>query len=752
MKLTRVFMMALSFFMLALNSAKADITDGKFGINQIFDVQYYWSGNTLNASNFISPYDMNFQHLSGCTATSCSIPAGSYFQFFASTTNPGTYGLALYNANGTVNTVMHDYGDITALGNGAIFYVGSGWLGNVITPSTGYSYGQSDSFANMDTSVSAADMTGYTWASTTPLSAGQSAGSGATPTYVAITSANVLSVTPTSNNSPAGEGATNAIDGSSGTKYLNFDRANAGFTIKLDQGRVIEKFTITTANDYAPRDPSKFSLFGSNDGRNWTTIVNGQTITLSDNRYATSTDIVVTNTNAYVYYFITFDSTKALDQYPVIANCMAAYGGGYLGTENCNSVQVSEVKYYYNTANTTTSTDAGNGTVANPGTAGAVSSLNTAPTVVSTAAGADIVTTQITNGTPTTVNATTYTTEKTDTVLVVTRTTVPVTTTPTTVSTTTTPTTVTTWSDGTTTTANGTPVTTTAAGTSITNGTPVVDSFSTRIDQYSVLADVNTFANLLSYNNVLNRQSVEDGVLRFRGNVGRRTSFYTVGERTGEYAINGYTIAANRYGFGVDRAVGDNLVVGFNVSRSEHNMAGNNALGGLNKDVFSLHAVYVRKNWIVQNEVGYANNQYSNTHSLPELGLSNSSRRQGNDYWYAARLYTPDVAGLRPFVGGRIERNNADAVIEAGSVLTAVSYDAVATTQRTAEYGVRFDRKFQHAVVYAEVAGNSAETMIARMGVGRAITDRVSVMLGATHLQRNDVQSTAGNVVLKIGF
>jgi len=145
----------------------------------------------------------------------------------------------------------------------------------------------------------------------------------------------------------------------------------------------------------------------TNDGRTWTTIANNQSITLSDSRYTTSSDIVVTNTNAYVYYFITFDSTKALDQYSTVSACEAAYGGGWLGTENCNSVQVSEVKYYYDSANTTTSVDAGNGTVANPGTAGATSSLNTSPTVVSTAPGADSVTTTETPGTMVTTTATT---------------------------------------------------------------------------------------------------------------------------------------------------------------------------------------------------------------------------------------------------------------------------------------------------------------------------------------------------------
>ena len=36
------------FLVLSLN-ARADISDGHFSTNQIFDVQYYWSGTTLNA-------------------------------------------------------------------------------------------------------------------------------------------------------------------------------------------------------------------------------------------------------------------------------------------------------------------------------------------------------------------------------------------------------------------------------------------------------------------------------------------------------------------------------------------------------------------------------------------------------------------------------------------------------------------------------------------------------------------------------
>ena len=339
--------------MFLCSNAFAAITDGKFSINQIFDVQYNWSGTTLNASNFIAPYNKNFQTV---TATS-----GQYFQFFESTTNPGTHGLKLMNSNGTQHSIVHDTGEITALGSGAIFYLGSGWLGNVITTGAGYSYGASASFTNMDTSVSSSDLNNYTFASSTPLASGQTAAP-ATPTVdwktvnTNSTPVVISNIYPTSNNSPPGEGAANAFDGNPNTKYLNFDKANAGVTVKLSQGRVVKKFTITTANDYSGRDPTSYKLYGSNDGTNWT-LVKQDTLSLSESRYWTSPEIQTGNTTAYVYYFILFPTTKA------------GQGCG----ENCNSMQIGEVTYYYDLNDGVTSTATGSGgTPSNPGQAGSV--------------------------------------------------------------------------------------------------------------------------------------------------------------------------------------------------------------------------------------------------------------------------------------------------------------------------------------------------------------------------------------------
>jgi hypothetical protein len=339
--------------MLLCSNAFGAITDGKFGINQIFDVQYSWNGTTLNASNFIAPYNKNFQTV--------TVSAGQYFQFFPSTTNPGKYGLKLMNSNGTQHSIVHDHGDITALGSGAIFYIGSGFFGNVITTAQGYNYGASATFTNMDTSVTSSDLNNYTYASTTPLAAGQTAAP-ATPTVdwktikTNSTPVVISNIYPTSNNSPAGEGAGNAFDGNTGTKYLNFDKKNAGVTVKLSQGRVVQKFTLTTANDFEGRDPTSYKLYGSNDGINWV-LIKQDTVTLSNQRFWTSPEIMVANTNAYVYYFILFPTTKSGD------------GCGL----NCDSMQIAEITFYYDLNDGVTSSDTGSGgTPSNPGTSGSV--------------------------------------------------------------------------------------------------------------------------------------------------------------------------------------------------------------------------------------------------------------------------------------------------------------------------------------------------------------------------------------------
>jgi len=386
MKFKKKILATMVAMTLGATVAKADITDGKFGTGQMFDVQYYWSQaetpttpdygcystnncEVLNASGFTRVYSSSGQ-LSAQDYTNMQTN-GQYFKFFNSTT-PGEYGLAIYNSDGTVSRVLHNNGTITAIGPDAIFYLGSGFYGTVISTTTGYSFNSSATFTGMDTTVSSADLTSYSYATTTPLAAGQTASSPpptpSGPVYVAVTQPTVVSVTPTSTNSPPGETAENAIDGSPYTKYLNFDRANAGFTIKLQSAQVLQGIKFTTANDFPDRDPTKYSLYGSNDGVNWTTIVNAASITLSDSRYTQSSMYSITNTNPYFYYFITFPDIKASANYADLNACGLA----------CDSVQIGDVEFIYDSTFVFTApTDTGTGVIANPGTAGSVSDMPT---------------------------------------------------------------------------------------------------------------------------------------------------------------------------------------------------------------------------------------------------------------------------------------------------------------------------------------------------------------------------------------
>lgn len=360
--------------LLMCSNAFAAITDLKLSTAQIFDVQWNISGGRLNASGFNHIFaSINYATQTASAArwtaaqTADAGANGRYIGFFNSTTNPGTYGMAVFNSDGTRYKTINNTGSFRALADGAIFYNGNGMWGTLITTGQGYTNGQSGSWAVTQDNPTNAQLQAYVPPSSTPLAAGQTAQPASPPPpppadwrMIRTNSTPVVisNIFPTSNNSPAGEGATNAFDGNVNTKYLNFDKKNAGVTVRLSQGRVVQKFTLTTANDFSGRDPTSYKLYGSNDGVNWT-LIKQDTVSLSEQRFWTSPEIAVANTTAYVYYFILFPTTKSGD------------GCGL----NCDSMQIAEVTFYYDLNDGVTSTDqAAGSTPANPGQAGSVCS------------------------------------------------------------------------------------------------------------------------------------------------------------------------------------------------------------------------------------------------------------------------------------------------------------------------------------------------------------------------------------------
>lgn len=170
----------LLFFVSSL--AQAAITDLKLSTSQIFDVQWYISAGKLNASGFNYIYaSINYATQTASAArwtASQTADAGSngrYIGFFDSTTNPGTYGMAVFNSDGTKYKIINNTGSFRALADGAIFYNGNGMWGTLITTSAGYNLGSSAQFTVTQDYPTNTQLQSYTPPSSTPLSAGQTA-------------------------------------------------------------------------------------------------------------------------------------------------------------------------------------------------------------------------------------------------------------------------------------------------------------------------------------------------------------------------------------------------------------------------------------------------------------------------------------------------------------------------------------------------------------------------------------------------
>jgi len=190
-KSTLLKLSSIVFCLLFANSVYAGITDGKFTTAQTWDVQWYISSGTLNASNFNNLYvSVNYTtqtssaHRLTDTQQADLSANGRYLQFFESTTNSGTYGLASYNSNGTLYKVLHNTGSFRALADGAIFYNGNGFWGTLITLDEGYYKYDSDSFPVEINYPTNTQLANYTYDSTEPLAAGETASAPAAPTPV----------------------------------------------------------------------------------------------------------------------------------------------------------------------------------------------------------------------------------------------------------------------------------------------------------------------------------------------------------------------------------------------------------------------------------------------------------------------------------------------------------------------------------------------------------------------------------------
>ena len=107
-----------------------------------------------------------------------------------------------------------------------------------------------------------------------------------------------------------------------------------------------------------------------------------------------------------------------------------------------------------------------------------------------------------------------------------------------------------------------------------------------------------------------------------------------------------------------------------------------------------------------------------------------------------SRVYTPDLEGLKPFVGASVFKENTPTVTETGSIQSVQTVNGVNKTSTSGEVGLAYNHKFDDVNVGVEVARTSLGLKEALLNVSK-VTDDVMLSL---NVGRNWYQNTTSNV------
>ena len=102
----------------------------KFGMNQVFDVQWRIFGNQLGVSSLARPY----------TQSGRTMPEVSYLQFVPVGSN-GDIGLEMFDVNGNSIGFAFRSGSFKAIGEDFVFYLGGGGYGTIFLTNRTATYG-----------------------------------------------------------------------------------------------------------------------------------------------------------------------------------------------------------------------------------------------------------------------------------------------------------------------------------------------------------------------------------------------------------------------------------------------------------------------------------------------------------------------------------------------------------------------------------------------------------------------------------
>lgn len=291
---------------------------------QMSEVNLYglgWSnGAPVSCTNAIINADYNTTTHGNINANSIVVNSGYTVNIESGTSVTGTTGIT-NNGNiincgnaGTVTGIVTIHSVVGSTHNSqtATFCGGGSWSANGLYYNTSgdytYSYTNAYGCASVDTLHLTVLPFFTTWQN-----------------GVSLMDANTTISAPGSS-SPTGEDITKAIDNNLGTKFLSFSTSNIPVVLNFGSAKVANQFSYTTANDAPERDPAGFTVEGSNDGVNFTSLSSTVTLPCGLARNINAGLYSFTNTTAYQYYRITFTT---------VCNPGTA-----------NSIQMSEVMLY----------------------------------------------------------------------------------------------------------------------------------------------------------------------------------------------------------------------------------------------------------------------------------------------------------------------------------------------------------------------------------------------------------------------
>ena len=256
------------------------------------------------------------------------------------------------------------------------------------------------------------------------------------------------------------------------------------------------------------------------------------------------------------------------------------------------------------------------------------------------------------------------------------------------------------------------------------------DSFSGRIDQLAELGNLNTGINRYLNMNAFRK----DGYRNESGAV------YINANRMSSSMSNGYSGSTRIYGIALETNVNKSWRLGAQYNRADTTMNGVDSGTTQGKNAAGVYSIYNWSDWVIVNNLGYAENGISSNRTVGGL-FNNSLNTSGTDIWLNNRVYTPSLAGFRPFVGYTVGQSRVNGYTESGSIQSRRTVAATTQSANYGEAGVMFDHRIKNFVLAVEASTTTDSFISATAVVGYEVVRSGMIAVTGTRQQYSSVTS-----------